>query len=88
MRSQSDTRRYAYLDHGMTTLEELDEAGDDTTFDDAFDRGVLFFRQKLAEFCGGIKLAFWVIGEHSIDHLSSKLRRKRQCVSTDLMRAT
>jgi hypothetical protein len=44
----------------MASLEELDEAGDDTTFNDTLDGRILLLGQKLAEFRSGVKLTFWI----------------------------
>jgi hypothetical protein len=54
--------------------QELDEAGDNTTFDDLFNWWILLFREQLPEFGGGIKLAFGIIGKDAANHVFLELQ--------------
>jgi hypothetical protein len=68
----------AHLQHGMISLQELDEAWHDTTLDDLFDWRVFLLGQQLPEFCRGVQLARRVIGENTLNHLFGQLIKKEK----------
>lgn len=53
----------------MGGTEKLDESGDNTTIDNAFDGGISFFGQNLAEFRSASELLLDIIRKHTRNHL-------------------
>lgn len=63
-----------HLQHGVASLKELDETGNNTALDNTLDRGVLLLRQELAELGGRVKLALRIVRENARNHLLSELK--------------
>ena len=70
-------RLKTYLQHGMISLQELDESWHDTALDDLFDRRVFLLREQLPEFSRSIQLARWVVREDTLDHLLGQLMKEK-----------
>ena len=66
-----------HLQHGMISLQELDESRHDTALDDLFDRRVLLLREQLPEFSCSIQLACRVIRKDTLDHLLRQLMKEK-----------
>ena len=62
-----------HLEHRIASLKELDEAGDDSTFDDTLDRGVLLLGQELAESGSRVELTLRIVRENASNHLIGEL---------------
>lgn len=56
------------LDHRVLAAQELDKAGDDSTFDDLFYGRVALFRQQFAEFGRRIELLIRLVREDALNH--------------------
>jgi len=59
--------------------EKLDEAADDTSLDDFFNRRVTLFGEELPEFSGRLDLGVDLFGEDSLDHLRKILVELEMC---------
>lgn len=53
----------------MATVQEQDETGNNTTFDDLLDRGILFLGEQFTEPSRGIELALRVVRENATNHV-------------------
>jgi hypothetical protein len=73
-RRRGKERCGTHLKHRVSFPQELNEARDNTTFNDLFNWWVLLFREKLPEFGRGIKLAFGIIGKNATNHLLLELQ--------------
>jgi hypothetical protein len=73
-----DPERFnAHLQHGMFSLQELDEAWHDAALDDLFDWRVFLLGEQLPEFSRSIQLARRVIREDTLDHLLRQLIKEK-----------
>jgi len=66
-----------HLQHGVISLQELDESWHDAALDDLFDRWVLLLREQLPEFSCSIQLACRVVRKDALDHLLRQLTNEK-----------
>ena len=74
----------AHLQHGMISLQEVDEAWHDVALDDLFDWRVFLLGEQLPEFSRGVQLARRVIRENSLDHILGQLVEEKSKERSDL----
>lgn len=67
----------AHLQHGMISLQEVDEAWHDVALDDLLDWGVFLLGEQLPEFRCSIQLACRVFRENSLDHILGQLIKEK-----------
>ena len=73
-----DPERFnAHLQHGVVSLQELDEAWHDAALDDLFDRRVFLLGEQLPEFGCSVQLARRVFREDTLDHLIRQLIKEK-----------